>query len=174
MTNDPEIAARSSALTPLSEASHTVNIHSPTTPTPQDSVSNRRTELPSRPIPERTSRLLSMPELTERTDARQTEELQTMIAEMQSNFQQQLQQQQRDFQTRIETHMIGKGKGPGITLPSIDKASASCHPIPSSNHQDQGIELIEEDNLGIASNDPIEPPSREPRFPQAHPSQYVR
>lgn len=74
MSVDPDASLGSLALTPLFEASYTVNVQSPTTPTPQESVSNRRTELPSRPNPERTSRLPSIPELAERSHARQTEQ----------------------------------------------------------------------------------------------------
>lgn len=119
MSNDPESSIRSSTLTPLSEASHTVNIHSPTTPTPADSVSNRRTELPSRPHPERTSRLPLMPELTAKASAVSSAELQALITEMQHSFQQQLQQQlqqqRRDFENRIESLMIGKCKAPAFS-----------------------------------------------------------
>jgi hypothetical protein len=174
MSVDPDASRRSSALTPLSEASHTVNVHSPTTPTPQDSVSNRRTELPGRPNPERTSRLPSMPELTERTNARQTEELQAMIAAMQSNLQQQLQKQQQDFESRIETLMIGKGKNPEAINSSVDKASASTTLNLNNELQDSYIEPINDADIGIASNDPIEPQPKGSRFPSTHHSQYVR
>ncbi|GHJ85170.1 hypothetical protein NliqN6_1572 [Naganishia liquefaciens] len=171
MSNDPESSIRSSTLTPLSEASHTVNIHSPTTPTPADSVSNRRTELPPRPHPERTSRLPLMPELTAKASGVSNAELQDLITEMQHSFQQQLQQQlqqqQRDFENRIESLMIGKGKAPEFSLPSIEKVSASSPPTMPTNQQEHVEGPIEDTHFGIASNEPIEPTDGGSRFPRA-------
>ena len=136
-------------------------------------MSNRPTELPARPNPEKTSRLPSMPALTQRANALHTEELQTMIMEMQRNFQQQLQQQQRDFEIRVEQLMIGKSKMPETSPPNINKTSSFT---PSGVDIDQGIPSVpveDQMDIGIASNDPINNHGRVPRSPQAHDSRYV-
>lgn len=70
--------------------------------------------------------------------------------------------------------MIGKGKNPEAINSSVDKASAST-PLNLNNQlQDSDTEPINDADIGITSNDPIEPPSKESRFPSAHHSQYVR
>lgn len=115
-----------------------------------------------------------MPELTERSNAKQTETLQKLIAEMQTNFQQQLQQQQQEFQIRIESLLIGKGKGTDNAVPAVDKASASSPQVEDNQLPDNNDFQQDEANIGIAINDVPEPSPRVPRFPQVHHSQYVR
>ncbi|GHJ84923.1 hypothetical protein NliqN6_1325 [Naganishia liquefaciens] len=124
MSNDPEPSVRSSTLTPMSEASHTANIHSPTTPTPTD-----------------------------------------------SNFQEQLEQQQRDFEKRLESIIIGIGKAPELSLPSVAKTSASSPPAFDIKQPTDGP--TEDSHIGLASNEPVEPSNGKSRLPRAQTSQYV-
>jgi hypothetical protein len=130
--------------------------------------------MPPRPNPERTSRLPHMPSFTERTNVAQTEALQTMIAKMQKNLQQQLQKQQQDFQTHIESIMIGKGKASDTALPAADKASASTPPSLENHLQDVNTSQENGLNIRIGTNETPELPSQVPRFPHAHHSQYVK
>jgi hypothetical protein len=115
-----------------------------------------------------------MPSFTERTNVAQTEALQTMITEMQRNLQQQLQKQQQDFQTHIESLMVGKGKASDTALPAADKASTSTPP--GLENQLQDVNTSQENGLNIrnGTNEPLHPPSQVPRFPHPHHSQYVK
>lgn len=153
MSLDPEASTRSSALTSLLDEEDAAT-GVPQTPTPQDSISNRPFELPSRPHPERTSRLPNMPSLTERSNGNQLEAIQAMMTQMQDNLKLQLTQQQRDFETRMETLFITKGQVSGDLPDPIDKVSASS---PRN-----------------AEPTPLQEKSIEPNSARVHHSPYVR
>ena len=112
-----------------------------------------------------------MPELTARSGATSNAELHTLVADMQKNFQEKLEQQQRDFEKRLESIIIGISKAPALSLPSVEKTSASSPPaFDIKQHTDGPLEDL---HIGLASNEPVEPSNGESRFPRAQTSQYV-
>jgi hypothetical protein len=109
-------STRSSALSSLPE--------SPTTPSPHDSRSSRTLETPSAPNPERTSRLADM---TATTNTATINAMQAMMVQMQNTLQQQLQRQQNEFEVRIESLLIGKGKA--AEIPSTSGSTIPKQPV---------------------------------------------
>lgn len=122
----------------------------PTTPSPQNTSSNRSLDAPDALNPERTSRLPSMPASNSNLKA-----LQTMMTQMQNSLQHHLQQQQRDFEVRMESLLIGRGKGTDPLLSSIDKSSFSTQPAAAPAVQDKVSHVANDSNIGVTSDDPI-------------------
>jgi hypothetical protein len=81
-------------------------------------------ETPSAPNPERTSRLADM---TATTNTATINAMQAMMVQMQNTLQQQLQRQQNEFEVRIESLLIGKGKA--AEIPSTSSSTVPKQPV---------------------------------------------
>jgi hypothetical protein len=81
-------------------------------------------ETPSAPDPERISRLA---DITATTNTATINAMQAMMIQMQNTLQQQLQRQQNEFEARIESLLIGKGKAPEI--PSTSSSTMPKQPV---------------------------------------------
>lgn len=126
-------------------------------------------EAPDAPNPDRIARLPNMPSLNSSMEA-----IQTMMTQMQNSLQHHLQQQQRDFEVRMESLLIGKGKIP--VLPSPADVKPSVVPLPSVTvPADKATEPSQPSQAGITASDPIDlTHSPEPSLAKPRQSTYVR
>jgi hypothetical protein len=105
------------------------------------------------------------------------EALQTMITQMQDRLQLQLQQQQRDFEVRVESLIIGKGKGtdPANSMPPASGPSAQPTPPSVPSFAPKESQSIDDPQTGPSSNIPaFQHPIQESTMNRPRESPYVR
>lgn len=132
---DPLPEGQTSPLTPV-----------PDTPSRPDRTNHRPLDPPAAPNPDRIARA-SIPT----AGATNLESLQALMSQMQDNFQHQLQQQQRDFEVRMEALLIGKGKAKEVSLPSSSSAVPDdSTSFPSALERERSVKL--EDPISLKSS----------------------
>jgi hypothetical protein len=94
-----------------------------------------------------------------------------MMVQMQNTLQEQLQRQQNEFEVRMEALFIGKGKAAEVPLPS---STATFKPPIPSLAPPSVAEEMDEEQIGIATNDPQASQEVDGSLHRSRHSQYVR
>ncbi|KAJ9113601.1 hypothetical protein QFC20_001953 [Naganishia adeliensis] len=107
--------------------------------------------------------------MTVTTNNSTIEAMQAMMVQMQNTLQQQLQRQQNEFEVRMESLLIGKGKAAEVPLAS--SSTTVKQPIASQTPPAMAEE-IDEAQIGIATNEPQASQEMDESLHRSRQSQY--